>query len=293
VVASVLERSKSWISLEIRTVSDRIDRALLLYVGMKHWQYCGRWAIPLAFSTNGFSMAVQRRIFLSAEWRDLVMCNYSVDEALLRKYVPKGTSLDSYGGKIYLSVVGFRFLSTKLAGVVGVPFHRDFDEVNLRFYVRRKEGGQERRGVVFIAEIVPRLAIAKAARWGYGENYVRLPMGHSIGVDAVEYGFRIDGAWCHAYARGLTEARSAEEGSLEQFITEHYWGYSALNDGGTVEYQVTHVPWQVRVSEDCGFEGDASRLYGPELMEVLRRRPDNAFVADGSAVRVLAGRRID
>jgi uncharacterized protein YqjF (DUF2071 family) len=236
---------------------------------------------------------MQRRTFLSAEWRDLVMCNYSVDESLLRKYVPKGTLLDSYGGKTYMSLVGFRFLNTKLAGVVGIPFHRDFDEVNLRFYVRRKEGDQELRGVVFISEIVPRLAIAKLARWVYGEKYVSLPMGHSVGADAVDYRFRLDGGWCNVYARGLTEARKAEEGSLEQFITEHYWGYSALKDGGTVEYQVAHVPWKVRVSGDCGFEGDASGLYGRDLTEVLRRRPDSAFVADGSAVRVLAGRKID
>jgi len=238
-------------------------------------------------------MAEQRWTFLSAEWRDLVMCNYAVDETLLRRYVPKGTSLDSYGGKTYVSLVGFRFLRTKLAGTVAIPFHRDFDEINLRFYVRRKEGDEERRGVVFIAEIVPRLAIAKVARWGYGERYVSLPMGHSVGVNALEYRFRLAGRWCNVYARGLTEARKAEEGSLEQFITEHYWGYSALKDGGTVEYQVAHAPWNVRVSGDCGFEGDASGLYGAELTEVLRKRPDSAFVADGSAVRVLAGRRIE
>ena len=239
-------------------------------------------------------MAEQRWTFLSAEWRDLVFCNYAVDERLLAKYVPEGTVLDSYGDKTYVSLVGFRFLKTKLLGAAGVPFHRDFDEVNLRFYVRRKVGGEERRGVVFIAEVVPRMAIAKVARWIYGEKYFSLPMGHSVGTEALEYRYRLGEGWCNVYARGLTAAgRRADEGSLEQFITEHYWGYSSLKNGGTVEYQVAHVPWNVRVGgEDCGFDGDASGLYGAELTEALRGQPDSAFVADGSAVKVLAGRRI-
>src|ERR1700674_6071190 len=114
-------------------------------------------------------MSPTRRVFLSAEWRDLVMLNYQVDPSLLNEYVPAGTVLDSFGGRTYVSLVGFRFCHTKLFGSLSVPFHTDFDEVNLRFYVRRKEGNENRRGVVFIAEIVPKRAIAKTARLIYGE----------------------------------------------------------------------------------------------------------------------------
>src|SRR5580700_8862590 len=115
-------------------------------------------------------------MFLSAEWRDLVMLNYEVDGTLLTGFIPPGTVLDSFHGRTYVSLVGFQFLRTKLFGLLPVPFHTDFDEVNLRFYVRRKEGQEERRGVVFIAEIVPKRAIAQLARFAYGENYVSLPM---------------------------------------------------------------------------------------------------------------------
>src|SRR5580704_9520189 len=114
--------------------------------------------------------------FLSAEWRDLVMLNYAVDRALLESYVPRGTALDSYAGKTYLSLVAFQFRRTKLFGSLAIPFHSDFDEINLRFYVRRGD----RRGVVFIAEIVPKWAIAKVARLVYGENYICLPMQHRV-----------------------------------------------------------------------------------------------------------------
>ena len=44
----------------------------------------------------------------------------------------------------YVSLVGFRFLNTRVLGV-SIPFHRDFDEVNLRFYVRRNIGSEVRR----------------------------------------------------------------------------------------------------------------------------------------------------
>src|ERR1700683_3807152 len=121
-----------------------------------------------------------KSVFLSAEWRDLVMLNYEVSPQLLQPFVPRGTELDSFEGKTFVSLVGFRFLRTKLFGILPIPFHTDFDEVNLRFYVRRHDAGTNKRGVVFIREIVPRRAIALVARLAYGENYVGLPMKHEI-----------------------------------------------------------------------------------------------------------------
>jgi uncharacterized protein YqjF (DUF2071 family) len=110
------------------------------------------------------------RIFLAAEWRNLVMLNYRVDPGILERFVPRGTAVDSFQGSTYISVVGFQFLRTRLFGRLAIPFHANFDEVNLRFYVRRKEGEEARRGVVFVKEIVPRRAIAAVARFSYGEN---------------------------------------------------------------------------------------------------------------------------
>jgi uncharacterized protein len=236
------------------------------------------------------------RVFLSAEWRDLVMLNYEIDPSLLTRYVPPGTSLDSFNGRTYVSLVGFRFLGTKLLGHFPVPFHANFDEVNLRFYVRRKEGDDNRRGVVFIAEVVPKRAIAMTARFVYGENYTCLPMKHHI--ETVDFGktaryeWQVDGSWCKLSAQAEGVPTHPHEGSLEQFITEHYWGYSAQPTGGCIEYHVSHVPWQVWGATAARFEGDASSLYGRDLGAVLQQRPDCAFVADGSPVVVFKGRRI-
>jgi hypothetical protein len=241
-------------------------------------------------------MPRKKHVFLSAEWRDLVMLNYEVDASLLIDYVPHGTFLDSYKGKTYISLVGFRFLHTKLFGSLPVPLHSDFDEVNLRFYVRRRQGDEERRGVVFIAEIVPRWAVAKIARLAFDENYVRFPMKHRIDTDslarAAEYEWQLKGAWCKLYARASLPPEPAVEGSLEQFITEHYWGYSKQQGADSLEYQVAHVPWNVWKAEASAFEGDASSIYGQKLDAILQRRPDSAFIADGSPIEVFAGERI-
>ena len=159
-------------------------------------------------------MPQSKRVFLSAEWRNLVMLNYAVDPGLLNQYVPPGTSLDSFQGKTYISLVGFRFCRTKVLGHVSVPFHTDFDEVNLRFYVCRQDGGKIRRGVVFVAEVVPRRVIAATARLVYGENYKYAPMRHRIEIGAAsksaEFQWQVRGTLVRAFRsiRGLANTSS-------------------------------------------------------------------------------------
>ncbi|MBZ5503363.1 MAG: DUF2071 domain-containing protein [Acidobacteriia bacterium] len=238
----------------------------------------------------------RNRVFLSAEWRDLVMLNYVVDPGLLQAHVPPGTVLDSFEGRTYVSLVGFRFLHTRLRGTFPVPFHANFDEVNLRFYVRRKQGDEDRRGVVFIAEIVPKWAVAKVARLVYAENYTCLPMRHRVAMETprklAEYQWQLNGHWCKLRAEARGTPAQPDEGSVEQFITEHYWGYSTQRSGGCLEYHVAHPPWRVWAGTAARFEGDARALYGADLAAILQRPPDSAFIADGSPVIVYAGQGI-
>jgi len=241
-------------------------------------------------------MPEAKRIFLTAEWRDLVMLNYEVNPGLLERYVPAGTVLDSFAGKTYVSLVGFCFGKTRLWGKISVPLHTEFEEVNLRFYVRRRNGQEERRGVCFIAEIVPRRAIAWTARLMYGENYRRFPMKHQIAERAprrfAEYGWRAAAQNCRMFAETAALASLPIEGSLEQFITDHYWGYSRQRFGGSVEYRVAHERWRVTAATNAGFEGDPTAIYGAAFSKILRLKPSSAFLADGSAVEVFAGERV-
>jgi len=236
------------------------------------------------------------RVFLTAEWRNLVLLNYEVDAALLRPFVPAGTELDSWNAKVFLSLVGFQFLKTRVLGLP-IPWHSNFDEVNLRFYVRRREGGDVRRGVVFIREIVPRRAIAYIARTFYNENYAALPMAHDIHTTdengiAASYRWRSGGVWSEIGFESKGSPMALQEGSQEQFISEHYWGYAAQRDGGCIEYEVEHLSWRVWQAKDAGFRGDVDELYGRQFAQVLGGKPTSAFLAEGSAVTVMRGRRL-
>jgi len=235
------------------------------------------------------------RPFLTAEWRYVAMLNYAVDPALLQSMVPRGTELDQFSGKTYVSLVAFRFLKTRVRGI-WIPFHSDFDEVNLRFYVRHVHGNEVRRGVVFVREVVPRFAVAKVAQLAFNENYITLPMRHRIvepvsefGRVEADYGWRHKGKWSSVHVEGEGQPEFAAEGSLEQFITEHYWGYSAQRDGSSLEYQVEHVRWHVWQPKKVRLEGDTCELYGEALGLCLNREPDSAFLVDGSPVVVYPG----
>jgi uncharacterized protein YqjF (DUF2071 family) len=220
------------------------------------------------------------------------MLNYRVDPALLEPLVPRGTTLDHWQGATYVSLVGFLFRDTRVLGVP-MPLHRDFEEVNLRFYVRREAGGEVRRGVTFIREIVPRAAIAIVARLTYNEPYVALPMRHAIaaqnGDDApgtVRYEWRQRAGWSALSVEASGSATALAPGSEAEFITEHYWGYTRQRDGDTVEYHVTHPRWRTWTVNSAAVRGDLAELYGATLGDVLSRPPDSAFLAEGSAIAV-------
>ena len=238
------------------------------------------------------------RPFLTAKWRFLVMLNYSVEPGLLAHLVPAGTEFDEFRGKTYVSLVGFRFERTRLRGL-WIPFHSDFDEVNLRFYVKRIVGGELRRGVVFVREIVPRWAIAKVAQVCFHEKYLALRMQHKV-IEATSEGGRIQAEyrWLHQQKWNMVRAECAGHpthppaDSGESFFIEHYWGYAAQPDGSTLEYRVEHDQWRVWTAARATFEGDASMLYGPQLAQCLTRDPDSALLAEGSAVAVYSGQKI-
>jgi uncharacterized protein len=235
------------------------------------------------------------RVFLTAQWRHLAMLNYIVDPTLLQRFVPAGTELDLWNGHAFLSLVGFQFLNTKVFGI-SFPLHSNFEEVNLRLYVRRQDGLDLKRGVVFIREVVPRWAIATLARTLYNENYVSLSMSHQITtLDAglaVGYEWKFGSRWNRMSLTVRSDPALPKAGSEEQFITEHYWGYSRQQDSGCIEYHVTHPSWRVWNAENAQFDGDVEQLYGKDFAGVLKQAPTSAFLAEGSAVTVYKGRRL-
>ena len=231
--------------------------------------------------------------FLTAEWRYLAMLNYRVSPSLLFPLVPPGTELDLWNGAAYISIVGFKFQHTRVLGLP-IPFHVNFEEVNLRFYVRREVNGEVRRGVTFIRELVPRAAIAGVAKFAYNEPYIALPMrshvresGTSDAPVHVEYEWLRLKGW--AALRLTTEGRKQplRPDTEEHFIAQHYWGYTTQKNGSAIEYDVRHPNWNVWKAQSASLDVIGIDAFPPQFSEALSRAPDSAFLADGSAVSVM------
>jgi uncharacterized protein YqjF (DUF2071 family) len=232
------------------------------------------------------------RVFLTAEWRNLVLLSFPIERAVLDARLPRGLALDLWEGQALVSLVGFQFLHTKVLGAPAAPY-RDFPEVNLRYYVR----SGPKRGVVFIKEIVPHGVIAWLARTLYSENYVSLPMRTDV-----DPGRRAEYSWTLAERDDSTDhsirvvasgpAAYPPPGSLEEFIIEHQWGYSVKDGGECFEYRVERPPWRVYPVESYGFRVDAGRVYGPEFAPALKMKPVSVILAEGSAISVSFGRKI-
>ncbi|MCB9335996.1 MAG: DUF2071 domain-containing protein [Flavobacteriales bacterium] len=228
--------------------------------------------------------------FLKAEWRKLAMINYEVNQELLKEYVPYKTELDLWQGKCYVSLVGFMFLNTQVKGCK-LPGHINFEEVNLRFYVKYKtEQGEEKRGVVFIKEIVPKLIITWVANKVYKEHYETMSMKHDWQEDGNE--LKVSYTWYKDNYENsiLLEAKNMEtplkEGTMEFFIAEHYWGYSKFKNRQTTEYEVKHPSWGVYPVQKANISVDFGMVYGEEFSFLSEQKPASVFLAEGSEISV-------
>jgi uncharacterized protein len=225
-------------------------------------------------------------VFLTAEWRHLLAFNYPADPALLARWLPAGTELDLVDGQAVLSIVGFYFLNASVLKIP-IPFHRSFEEVNLRFYVRRREGTSWKRGVVFIREIVPKRLISLGAKLFYNENYSTLPMLSTLNIPGpVRYEWSHRGGLDRMGADVVGNAKPMESGSFEQYIFENYWGFTKQRDGSTKEYLVEHPQWQVHDVAMPTLNARVASVYGDEFVPYLTAVPPSAMFAVGSPVSV-------
>ena len=228
-------------------------------------------------------------VFLTADWKKLILANYTVDPASLRPFLPARTELDTWEGDAYVSLVGFQFREVRVRGL-RIPFHTQFPEVNLRFYVRHRQDGQWKRGVVFIREIVPLPAITLVANTLFRERYMTLPMRYTENKNdrhlQAAYQWKFKGRWNRLTVDAEPDANPMETDSHEEFITEHFWGYARTGRDSTGEYQVAHPRWDIypvlRQQIDCDFGG----LYGAAFAGLEGQDPQSVFLAEGSSVQV-------
>lgn len=233
--------------------------------------------------------------FLSAAWRNLIMANYVVEPSLLKKYLPCKTELDTFNGEHYVSLVAFLFQNVKVRGIA-FPFHTNFEEVNLRFYVRFKENNTWKRGVVFIKEIVPRSMISFIANTLYGENYRTHKMKHTWFENendlCVNYEWKVGNVWNHLSCVAEKMPETIIENSAEEFITEHYWGYTFINKTYAGMYEVVHPKWRVHTVKTYDVVCSTEQLYGKDFASALNQKPASVFLAEGSEIKVTKGEKI-
>jgi uncharacterized protein len=239
--------------------------------------------------------------FLTAEWHDLIMANYEVDPSVLIDRVPAGTELDLHEGRCFVSLVGFMFLNTRVLGIP-IPFHVNFEEVNLRFYVKRELPDETRRGVVFIKEIVPRWAIAWVARTLFGEPYEAAVTRNYNDAGKVSYHFgRLPTPDAKKFTHLTSEAFKVTRGdrlgvpragSHEEFIIEHYWGYTKRSETHTDEYKVEHPKWELYATRHPKIRVNFGRWYGREFGFLTVAEPYSVLLAKGSEIAVYKGAKL-
>ncbi len=228
--------------------------------------------------------------FLKAEWRKLVLLNYDVAPSILKEYLPYGTELDIWEGKCYVSLVGFMFLNTKVKGI-RLPMHVNFEEVNLRFYVKHQTAdGEIKRGVVFVKEIVPKPIITFVANKIYKEHYETCAMSHlwNISDAKVDVGYKwyIDNRENSIELNAENNQFEIKPDSEEDFITEHYWGYTKINDVKTSEYEVRHPSWKVYHVNKAKIDVDFGLTYGEKFGFLNDAQPNSVMLAEGSEISV-------
>jgi uncharacterized protein YqjF (DUF2071 family) len=219
------------------------------------------------------------------------MANYRIEPDILREFLPRGTELDSWNGECYASLVAFKFFDTRVLGF-RIPFHVNFEEINLRFYVRRETAEETRRGVVFVKEIVPRRAICLVANTLYGENYQVWRTGFEETENRLSYNWKRGDCANKITIETGKNLGVPDADSQGEFIIEHYWGYTKLGDRKTGEYKVEHQKWDLKEIKNAEIAVDFAATYGEKFSFLNRAEPRSVLFAAGSEISVYKGARL-
>jgi uncharacterized protein YqjF (DUF2071 family) len=177
-------------------------------------------------------------------WQDLLFAHWRVDAEALGRLLPPSLGPDAHDGTAWLGITPFRLTHLRLRGLPPLPRISSFPELNVRTYVTV----DERPGIWFFSlDSASRVAV-EAAKWLYKLPYHQARMSLERDGPYVRYESARPGATFSARYRGVGDAFSAAQGSLEAFLTERYCLYTA--DGGRLyRAEIHHPPWSLRRAE--------------------------------------------
>ena len=114
--------------------------------------------------------------------------------------------------------------------------------------MKRLNGTELKRGVVFISEVVPHKIVSFLANKLYKEHYSTAKMASSILVEneikQIKYTWQSQSQMYSIDTSFFDKQDDIEPNSLEEFIYEHYYGFTKVSARETWEYKVNHPRWQ-------------------------------------------------
>lgn len=229
------------------------------------------------------------KVFLKANWLRLASANYVVDPAILQKHIPKGTQLESFEGKHYVSLVAFRYSKTRLLNV-RVPFHHLFEEINLRFYLKREiSKGNWRSEVAFTKLFFPKKTLTFVAKHIYKENYETLRMRHSWLEKEnhlhTSYGLHKN-SWHDFEIESEKESVRADIDTPEFFFSKQFWGTSQIDHTSSTVYEIEHPDWEVFKVKNSKISFDFQTVFGDDFKHLTHMKPESVHLFKGSEVIV-------
>ena len=102
----------------------------------------------------------------------------------------------------------------------------------------------------------------------------------------MQYSWKHSGRWHSLGVEASPTPQPIAAGSEEEFITEHYWGYTRRRDGSTSAYEVQHPHWETYPILRHAIDVDFAALYGEAFAVLNGQEPASVLLSEGSWVSV-------
>jgi uncharacterized protein YqjF (DUF2071 family) len=224
------------------------------------------------------------RVVMRQSWRDLLFLHWVWDERALARRIPPGLEVDTLDGRAYLGLVPFFMRGVRPAGLPALPWVSNFREMNLRTYVRDRQG---RPGVWFFSLDCDQPLAVEVARRFFALSYQHAAMTGEPGGETA-YACRRNGRGREEVRlnyRGLGPVAVAAPGSLEYFLVERYRLFSGGGRGPVHTGRVWHDPYAVGAA---AWEGTVAAVFQWEGFAVPTDPPDHVLWSPGVEVEVFA-----